>query len=31
MEGKTCAVVDFWMVEEVIEEYLIHPQRNHNR
>lgn len=31
MEGKTCAAVDFWMVVEVIEEYLAHPQRNRNR
>lgn len=31
MEGKTCAAVDFLMVEEVIEEYLVHPQRNRNR
>lgn len=31
MEGKTCAEVDFWMVEEVIEGCLNHPQQNHNR
>lgn len=31
MEGKTCAAGDSSEAAEVIEEYLVHPQRNRNR
>lgn len=31
MEGKTCAAGGSSEAAEVIEEYLVHPQRNRNR